>query len=103
MGIFRTAFSILFFIGNFSLPSGENPLIEKEEINYLLDFYKDIHQNPEISLREKETSKKLAIELRKVGYEVTEDFGGFGVVGILKKWRRAANPISHGHGCPSYV
>lgn len=55
-----------------------------DEIDDLTAFYKDLHQNPEISLEEKNTSKKLATELRKLGYEVTENFGGYGVVGILK-------------------
>ena len=44
----------------------------------------DIHQNPEISLMEKETSIKLAGELRKIGFDVYENFGGYGVVGVLK-------------------
>ncbi|MEM6630770.1 MAG: amidohydrolase [Bacteroidota bacterium] len=56
----------------------------KEDLPYLVEFYKSMHQNPEISLQEEETSKKLAEELRKVGFEVTENFGGYGVVGILK-------------------
>ncbi|MEM0938647.1 MAG: amidohydrolase [Bacteroidota bacterium] len=54
------------------------------DIDYLVDLYKSIHQLPELSLQEKETSKKLASELRKVGFEVTENFGGYGIVGILK-------------------
>ncbi len=33
---------------------------------------------------EKETSKKLANELEKIGFEVTRNFGGYGVVGIFK-------------------
>jgi hippurate hydrolase len=56
----------------------------KEDLNFLISFYKDLHQNPEISLQEKQTSKKLAAELRKLGFEVTENFGGYGIVGILK-------------------
>ena len=56
----------------------------EEEIPYLKDLYIDIHKNPEISLMEKETSIKLANELRKVGFEVEENFGGYGIVGILK-------------------
>ena len=55
-----------------------------EEIDELVTFYKDIHSNPEISLEEKNTSKKLATELKNLGYKVTENFGGYGVVGILK-------------------
>ena len=56
----------------------------KEDLTYLLEFYKTRHQFPEISLEEKETAKALAEELRKVGFEVTEQFGGYGIVGILK-------------------
>jgi len=56
----------------------------KEDLTYLLEFYKIRHQFPEISLEEKETAKALAEELRKVGFEVTEQFGGYGIVGILK-------------------
>jgi hippurate hydrolase len=49
-----------------------------------MDFYKHTHQNPEISLQEERTAKSLASELRKVGFEVTEGVGGYGIVGILK-------------------
>ena len=56
----------------------------EDDIDYLLKFYKHRHQNPEISLMEKETSKELAEELREIGFEVTENFGGYGIVGILK-------------------
>lgn len=45
---------------------------------------KELHQNPELSLQEFETSKKMAEELRKAGFEVTENFGGNNVVGVLK-------------------
>jgi amidohydrolase len=54
------------------------------DIDYLVNFYKQRHQNPEISLQEKETSKALAIALRKAGFVVTENVGGYGIVGILK-------------------
>jgi len=64
------------------------PLVDKEliksDIPFLLDFYKTIHQNPEISLQEKETAARLAKELKSIGFEVTENFGGYGIVGILK-------------------
>jgi hippurate hydrolase len=54
------------------------------DLDYLADFYKERHQNPEISLEEKETSKALASELRKAGFEVTENFGGYGIVSIYE-------------------
>lgn len=71
------------------LLSGLNPPLTIDQmvrldLKYLKDFYLKTHQNPEISLEEEETSKALAEELRKVGYTVTENFGGFGIVGILK-------------------
>ncbi len=53
------------------------------DLDYLVAFYKDIHQHPEISLQEERTAGILAGELKKVGYEVTEGVGGFGIVGML--------------------
>jgi amidohydrolase len=47
-------------------------------------LYRDIHQHPELSSHETETSAKLATELKQLGYEVTTGVGGTGVVGILK-------------------
>ena len=68
--------------------SNDKPLDIKElvdaDLPYLVNFYKTRHQNPEISLHEKETAKTLAAELREIGFEVTENFGGYGIVGILK-------------------
>lgn len=45
---------------------------------------KEFHSNPELSLKEENTSATVAKELKKLGFNVTERFGGFGVVGILK-------------------
>ena len=47
-------------------------------------FYTDLHLHPELSLMEEKTSAKVAAELRAAGFEVTEKFGGYGVVGVLK-------------------
>jgi len=47
-------------------------------------LYLDIHQNPELSSHETQTAAKLAGRLRNLGYEVTEQVGGTGVVAILK-------------------
>src|SRR5215471_16635651 len=47
-------------------------------------FYLDLHQNPELSGHETQTASKLAAQLRKSGYEVTERVGGTGVVAMLK-------------------
>lgn len=47
-------------------------------------LYTQLHQNPELSLCEKETSALLAARLRELGYEVTEKVGGYGVVAIFR-------------------
>jgi hippurate hydrolase len=57
----------------------------KEDLPYLIPFYKKLHQMPEVSLQEKETSALLASELRKIGVTVTENVGNsYGIVGIFK-------------------
>ena len=47
-------------------------------------LYKDLHAHPELSLMEVKTSERVAAELRAAGFEVTEKFGGTGVVGVLR-------------------
>jgi len=47
-------------------------------------LYRDLHAHPELSLMEEKTSAKIAGELRATGFDVTEKFGGHGIVGILK-------------------
>src|SRR5262245_38388750 len=54
------------------------------EIKDLLALYQHIHANPELSLMEVNTAKRLADEMRKAGYEVTEKVGGNGIVAVLK-------------------
>jgi amidohydrolase len=47
-------------------------------------LYRDLHQNPELSLHEEKTAAKLAAKLRALGFEVTEHVGGTGIVGVLR-------------------
>jgi amidohydrolase len=47
-------------------------------------LYLDLHQHPELSSHETRTAALLAGRLRQLGYEVTENVGGTGVVGIMK-------------------
>lgn len=81
--LFASIFTLTAF-SNTSTPNEEIASYLATDMDYLVEFYKKRHQNPEISLMEKETAKDLAAELKKVGFEVTENFGGYGVVGILK-------------------
>ena len=50
----------------------------------LADFYRDLHRHPELSLQEHRTAGKVAASLRAAGWEVTEEVGGTGVVGVLR-------------------
>lgn len=56
----------------------------------LMEFYRDFHAHPELSLHEVQTAAKLATEARKAGFEVTEKVGGTGVVAVL---RNGAGPV----------
>src|SRR5579859_5554219 len=47
-------------------------------------LYRDLHSHPELSGHEIETAKRLAKEARAAGFEVTEHFGGNGLVAVLK-------------------
>ncbi len=50
----------------------------------LAALFEHFHRNPELSGHEIETSKRLAAEIRALGYEVTEGVGGNGLVAILR-------------------
>jgi hippurate hydrolase len=50
----------------------------------LVDIYRDLHANPELSFQEVETAKKLAARARALGFEVTEGVGKTGVVAVLR-------------------
>jgi amidohydrolase len=58
----------------------------------LVRTYQQIHAHPELSTQEKDTSALIADTLRKLGYDVTEQFGkysdanlvSYGVVAVLK-------------------
>lgn len=56
----------------------------RDELPSLVALYRELHANPELSLHEVETSARIAKELRAAGFEVTEKFGGHGIVGVLK-------------------
>ncbi len=50
----------------------------------LMTIYKDFHANPELSMQEFETSRKLAAQLQMLGFDVTSQVGNTGVVGLLR-------------------
>jgi len=50
----------------------------------LMEVYKHLHANPELSLMETETASYLAEKLEAMGYDVTEGVGGTGVVAVME-------------------
>lgn len=64
-----------------------NDLIRKEAVTSVPaaeQMYRELHQNPELSLKEFKTAEKMALALEKLGFEVTGGVGGNGVVGVLR-------------------
>ena len=57
--------------------------IEQASVN-LSSLYQKLHAHPELSFQEKNTAATIATQLKNAGFTVTENFGGYGVVGILK-------------------
>ena len=47
-------------------------------------LYRDLHANPELAFAEVQTAKKLAAEMRALGFEVTEGVGKTGLVALLR-------------------
>ena len=58
--------------------------MEQDYDQNLRELFLHFHRNPELSNLEFETAKRLAAEIRALGYEVTEGVGGTGIVAVLK-------------------
>jgi amidohydrolase len=56
----------------------------RQDYDYLQALYFHLHQNPELSFHEEKTAKRISAELRTAGFDVTENVGGHGLVGVLK-------------------
>ena len=50
----------------------------------LMTIYRELHANPELSFEEVKSSARMAAEARKLGFEVTTNVGGHGVVAVMK-------------------
>lgn len=50
----------------------------------LMELYRDLHANPELSFQEHRTAAKLAAIARDLGFEVTEGVGQTGVVAVMR-------------------
>ncbi len=68
------------------VPAGAAALSDaiRADMPMLMILYRDLHANPELSMQEVRTPAKLAPEMRKLGFEVTEHVGKTGVVAVMK-------------------
>ena len=63
-----------------NIPEADFQNIEEQ----VIEWRRDLHENPELSNREFETAKKIAAHLESLGIETTTGIAKTGVVGILK-------------------
>src|SRR5687767_1739142 len=94
VGVVLTLGGVLLARGEAARGESANLAVQQfvaKEYASLEALYKTIHRNPELSRQEEKTAKLLAEELRKAGFEVTENVGkyadgkgAFGVVGVMK-------------------
>lgn len=70
-----------------SLMRGQGPNLERDFSKIeskVIEWRRDIHQNPELSNREFKTAEKIANHLKSLGIEVQTGVAKTGVVGLLK-------------------
>ncbi|GAA4722982.1 amidohydrolase [Sphingomonas lutea] len=67
-----------------SLPAATLAQSIQGDMPQLMALYRDLHANPELSMQEVRTPAKLAPEMRKLGFTVTEKVGKTGVVAMLR-------------------
>ncbi len=69
-----------------SQPPGPDDLAPQIAADYptLEQFYKELHQHPELSFQEGQTAQRVAARLRQTGAEVATGIGGHGVVAVLR-------------------
>ena len=67
-----------------SSPASDLPGPTDEQLAQLEEIYKDLHANPELAMQEHRTAGIAAGWLRQHDYEVTEEVGGTGVVGVMR-------------------
>ena len=77
--------SLLFILSAFTLEGVDHSLKNAvgEDYPYIYELYTHLHSHPELSFYEKATAARLAKELRKTGFEVTEGVGGYGLVALM--------------------
>lgn len=78
------AVSSLSSINAQALEQNTRQTIASDYKSHLAPLWDHFHQNPELSLMETKTAHRLAQELSSVGFDVTKNVGGTGVVALMK-------------------
>ncbi|GAA0470693.1 M20 family metallopeptidase [Parasphingorhabdus litoris] len=67
-------------------PAQADPLRDAitADLPSLMEIYRNLHANPELSGEEVQTAAKLATEAKRLGFDVTEKVGGTGVVAVME-------------------
>lgn len=54
------------------------------DLSWQREFYEDLHEHPELSGQEQETSQRILKELRRFNCEIISPIGGFGIVAVFR-------------------
>jgi amidohydrolase len=65
-------------------PSSKLRQSVQADMAHLMEVYRDLHANPELSFQEVRSAAKLAAEIGKLGFTVTEKVGRTGVVAVME-------------------
>lgn len=71
----------------FAMAAHAAETLPADQMKKIMEFRHWAHANPELSNQEFDTSKRIAQELRAMGYDVTTDIAITGVVGLLDTGR----------------
>ncbi|KAM0424836.1 hypothetical protein ACHAPT_009892 [Fusarium lateritium] len=55
----------------------------RPDLSVYADFYRKVHEDPEISGMEVQTAETVSFHLEKLGYQVHKNIGGHGVAGVF--------------------
>ncbi len=83
----RLALLLVIFVTAQTFAADDPRTFVHAQLEGLVNFYKQLHQSPELSYMEEKTSATLADQLRAAGCEVTDHFGspsGYGIVAVIK-------------------
>jgi amidohydrolase len=74
----------LLFAATGAIASASVQQLTQPELKQITSWRRDLHEHPELSNREVRTSKLIADELKKLGYDVRTGIAHNGVTGVLK-------------------